>query len=436
MTNLYHILYQEPIYNLDQIQKGHEELALQLVKAGLLRIDAYNKINFARFSVPSKGINRMFSIRELYDKDLLLRTKKIIREYLKSQFSSSELVNQVKNHISFMRNELTRYQYIDEELELKIARIIVQSAHPSIIHLILLEKVEVFVSYAHNIGDMLDTYSWQTAGSNNGMQSIEGNNAAIFVSAGGDPFGKTENLYYGDGKPALARMIVIAAQEIGHYSDFLRDEKGRKVSRFSMNFDGYGARDPVKTYRLQDIQHVKTLIHTITRESFLFKSLYNYEGALKFFRQNRKGDLIILITSLKILFQKLFVKLFLGRKYKILFEQFSRYDYLALKIVEMLEDMEFNLTPQADVYRNPDKRIEEAIQCAEALARVPQQTMKWGEKVTRYVYPNLFKFYYKTVIPYNIKVLETFTNTRFTFNTTRLKVPFYKKIFYFFSKKK
>jgi hypothetical protein len=36
---------------------------------------------------------------------------------------------------------------------------------------------------------------------------------------------------YGDGFPAIARMQIIAAQEIGHYADIMRDDYGRQIDR-------------------------------------------------------------------------------------------------------------------------------------------------------------------------------------------------------------
>ncbi len=47
------------------------------------------------------------------------------------------------------------------------------------------------------------------------------------------------------------------------------------------------------------------------------------------------------------------------------------------------------LTPEA----------EEAIACVEALARVPQQVMKWGYLTTKSTMHDLYKIYYGEVIP-------------------------------------
>ncbi len=64
-----------------------------------------------------------------------------------------------------------------------------------------------------------------------------------------------------------------------------------------------------------------------------------------------------------------------------------------------LSDMAFNLAPDADAYRNPDPEVEEAIACIEALARVPQQVVKWGHAPVQLGWPSLYAAYYGTVVP-------------------------------------
>jgi hypothetical protein len=64
-----------------------------------------------------------------------------------------------------------------------------------------------------------------------------------------------------------------------------------------------------------------------------------------------------------------------------------------------LADMEFNLAPDADAYRNPDPLVEEAIACIEAVARVPQQEHKWGVAAVAFSWPGLSQFYAGTVLP-------------------------------------
>ena len=62
-------------------------------------------------------------------------------------------------------------------------------------------------------------------------------------------------------------------------------------------------------------------------------------------------------------------------------------------------DMLFNLTPVAEVYRRKDPNEEEAIVCIEAVARVPQQVVKWGHEAVRASTPALYALYYGEIVP-------------------------------------
>ena len=78
-----------------------------------------------------------------------------------------------------------------------------------------------------------------------------------------------------------------------------------------------------------------------------------------------------------------------------LLTRFRTLPYLRLgaAIDAYLADMAFNLAPEADVYRDPDPLVEEAIAVIEAVARVPQQEHKWGARAVAVAWPGLSAFY-------------------------------------------
>ena len=86
---------------------------------------------------------------------------------------------------------------------------------------------------------------------------------------------------------------------------------------------------------------------------------------------------------------------------------------MGIMIKAMILDMQSNLSPVADVYKRNDPEAEEAIACVEALARVPQQVMKWGYLTTKATMHDLYKIYYGEVIPSLIKNYELHTNTKY-----------------------
>lgn len=415
-TNYYHILSFIPGLEREEMTRGHEKLAQQLVASGKLRIDAYDKINFARLLVPEFNISMMFSEREIFDQNLLPQTKKIIARAFGKQVSGASLEVKINHHIKLMRDELAKYGKIAYEEEMRLARLLVQSTHPVVMMLILLEGNEVYVSYSHNIGDVLDIATWVTSGTNSGMQSTDGKDAAIFISCGGNPLGESreEKSIYGDGWPAIARLIVIGAQEFAHYSDIMRDKYGRQISRYSANFSATKANKDVAIARLNDIKNVYTLKKIFSEKGFI--KFLDSDRFVKVFSDNK-------INGFSLFWQKfkrfIFGKIFLLRvaSFKLEFlSLFFQEKHPAIMLNAMFEDMLFNLAPKADVYRNENKEIEEAIACVEALARVPQQVCKWGRSTTKILMSELYKIYYNRVIPGCIDAYENISGNKYDFD--------------------
>ena len=106
-------------------------------------------------------------------------------------------------------------------------------------------------------------------------------------------------------------------------------------------------------------------------------------------------------------------------------------DYTGIRLEALFSDMAFNLEPVADVYSNPDKNIEIAIACIEALARVPQQANKWGHRATLFFWRNLYKFYYYKLVnsscknnhSKNFKKLQHFLSDKFHSFASSISIP-------------
>lgn len=430
--NLYHVFYQMPALEKEQMYAELEELAQSFVKSGLLRIEAEPKQNFVRFSLPTRGVHLVFSKRELYEKDLYNRTYKKLHRALTDSGIKSNIESQVNAEIQKLKDRLQKYVYVEDDLEVKIARILVQSTHPVTILMIMLEQVEVYVSYGHNIGEVMDIVSWSQAGTNSGMQSTDGNNVAVFVSCGGDPLlldevasddgsGKKEDSTdknHGDGKPALARMMAIAGQEIGHYSDIKRDNLGRQISRYSANFRGNKADEQVNLFRNTDMTNIGIYWDMLVKYGISY--LMDIEKKIQFYRLSPSKVFSYYPTLLWMKIYRLIFILRVGRLNFWPLDDTKNKDYLAISLQALFADMLFNLEPEADVYKSPDKATEEAIACIEALARVPQQVNKWGHKTTSFLWRNLYKFYYHKVIPGCIAEYEKISGNKFSLYSENL----------------
>jgi hypothetical protein len=431
MNNLYHVYYKMPALRREDMYVGLENLTKKFVESGLLRIDAEPMQNFVRFSIPTRNLHIVFSKRELYEEHLIEGTYNQIRNALIEDGATKNLKQRVEIEVDKLKNQLKKHLEVSQTLEMELARILIQSAHPVVFLLIMQEKVQVFLSYGDNIGEVMDIVSWQRAGSNSGMQSTDGKNVVVFVSCGGDPLALVpiineeqegniaKNMTYGDGEPALARMMGIAGQELGHYSDIKRDQFSRQYGRYSANFSGTKANPIVNNARLTDLKNIN-YYYQLLQERGLQK-LIDIEKNLQIFDGQSYKDIFYYI---KFLWMKTYRMIFSYRAKKIKFQPLKMLEknrYLGVSINEIFGDMAFNLAPVADVYKNSNPNIEIAIACIEALARVPQQANKWGHNTTLFFWRNLYKFYYNKVIPGCIKDYETISGKKFTLYPSKLR---------------
>jgi hypothetical protein len=433
MENVYHILYNKPALEKWQIPDELEEIAQSIVQSGRFRIDAEEKVNFVRFSHPALNVNIVFSYRELCDENLIPRTRGIMTNALSVKYRGKRLADKVESEIERLRHDVTKIIEVDPKTEIKLARAIVQATHPVVMLLLLIENTELFISYSHTVGDMLDIQSWQQVGTSSGLQSTGYEESAVFVSCGGNPFVPEKNKeYFGDGFNALARMLVIGGQELGHYSDIIRDRYGNKISRHSANIYGSRAKEHVRLARQADIKHAD-LIKT-NLDVLHLHDLAQYENHIKFFKKHKRHGLIKLNTMRKAnnLTRKLFKKF---KKFNMGFLTKIHRDndgHVGVHIEMMVSDMRYNLAPQADAYKDPNPNVEEATACIEALARVPQQVNKWGHLITKSMMPHLYDIYYNEVIPACINSYEEFTGKSYDIKIIEKNIfrKFWERVFY------
>lgn len=426
MRNLQHIIDRMPALEREGRYEEYEKLSQDLYNSGLLRVDTGHNSNFARWVDATRNVSIMISKEELSDK-LIEKTK----EKLRKKYKNEGRINQI---IDNCNKQIEKLQPVSDEIRIKLCRLLTQSTRAIVIHWILLENVEIFVSYANDIGDMMDINTWKHAGKNSGMQSTDGREVAVFVSCGGNPFGTTdpELKIYGDGWPALARLQIIAGQELGHYADIRRDKLGRQIGRHSANFACTRPTPHVKEARHKDIARCKQ-IRTYLMENGMDR-LIHYNSSLRFYHKNK-------VTGIRTWFSKL-MGLYYRRKLCSISEndgyffikKFKREQYMGLMIEAMIEDMLANLTPNADVYKRDDKDAEEAIACAEALARVPQQAVKWGYITTSTMMAGLYEVYYEEVIPNLIEVYENVTGKKYKPNYNKIPLSFKTKVKRFMAK--
>ncbi len=423
-SNLYHHLAFLPATEAWEIPRGLEALAQALVASGKLRINADHERNFVRYGTSDADLT--FSARELTEAGLAPATRARVARLVAPALGEQGVAD-VWAHL---KNELKKARGLAFDKELKVARVLVQSAHPAVIQLLIASGTEVFVSYSHNVSDLVALEHWQDHGQNSGMQAVENPRATkVYVSAGGDPFFEGEaKTYVTDGFPALARMVVIAGQELGHFADLRRDGNGAVIGRYSTDAHHSQLRaDSVAAAgRLKDIENCKVLSATYAKAGLSL--LRRAETGLAFYHKRLR-------YSPPWFFYQLFrfgawMRFVHSCKKRNLQHSFSSLPYLRLgeAVSQYLEDMAFNLAPDAEVYRNPDPLVEEAIAVIEAVARVPQQVNKWKHRTVMQAWPNLYPFYYGVVITSVEKTVKNHLPEQIAPLSQRLKISFRRRI--------
>ena len=424
MSSIYHIIDKIPIFESEGMVFEYEDIAQELFKSGLVRVDTVNKCNFVRLVDYTKNVSLMISKAQLAE-PLLEQTKnRLLRIYHDPK--------KVDSMISYCYEQMQKNIDVEPEIILKLCRIVAQSTHPIVLKWVLLEQVEIFISYSDNIGDLMDIQTWKHSGSNSGMQSTDGKSVAIYTSCAGNPFTETDPKIriYGDGWPAVARMQIVIAQELGHYADIKRNDQGHQIGRHAADFACTRPTPKVQNGRMSDIAKCNDTLQMLRQNGI--DSLINHETSLKFYRKNKLFNMALIyhIFASWIIKYKLF---FAMRKIPFV-TKFAQEQYPGLMMKAMIEDMKFNLSPVADVYKRDDTNAELAIACVEALARVPQQAVKWGHITTSYFMENLYKIYYQEVIPDLIRVYQLITNNSYRPNLKRLPYNFTSKIKQIFTK--
>jgi hypothetical protein len=392
--NIYHILAMRPKLHAHELPIILEGFAQQLVQSGRLYINADTMRNFVHFTTANGTVS--LSARELNDPDKMEDTAAMVARSVPKGLGAVA----VNVRLDQLQNELKKARGIDAAVEIRVARLIVQAAHPAVIASLLHENTQVFVSFSHNVGDLMAVHFWQDRGTASGLQATDEQGAQVYVSCGGNPFfaGEDDEKYYAtDGFDSLARMLVIAGQELGHFADIRRSKAQGFAGRHSADMGARLAPSAIcKTGRDADMQHVKRLQQAF--ENAAAAKLLRAEAAVAFYDERLKFSLVWCMRQA----MRFWHYVQFRAKFPSLLPPYHR-THPPLRMgafyAQMLADMDFNLSPDADAYRRDDPVEEEAIACIEALARVPQQANKWGHSATKTCWPKLYTLYYGQVIP-------------------------------------
>lgn len=428
LTNHYNIYTKKPLIEDGELPVGLENLAKEIFDKGLLRISTSSEYNFTLFPVRNGESFLSFSRREVSDAKLSKRTRGIIKQNLLPSERSNE-TKSINQKLSLIRKDIDKYLPIPEEHELKIARIVVQSAEPVIIANLIKENIYFFISFTGNISDLLSVSNWEGARFSQGLQTNSITEASIFASCGGHPFfDADESNNPVDGQNAIDRLSVILAQEIGHYADIIKDKQGRNVDRFSCDLGVSRPKDRVEKARQKDLLNIENILQRLN--DLGLSKLYDLERLLKIQARYRKNSISYMFLALRVsLSQMSYVNKCRAEKLDFIVGLSKNNPEIGRVSKILCGDMKFNLNPDSQAYRNSNKNAEKAMFCAEALARIPQQKVKWGDDVINLFAPNMYKIYYKALMKEEYSYYKILTGKKFSIDLGRQEIPIWKRLF-------
>lgn len=404
MSNAYDVLYKNP--RLHRRLKGpQEKLARAIVASGRLRLDADNESNFTRLLSPGDRINLTFTLREITEPRLAGAALARITAALQPLHSPEEAAKRAATYMEKIKTDIKKRAPVAAKTELMVARAIVSCNALPVIQLIHLEGAELYVSFGQSVSDVLDVATWQDVGESNGLQAFGKGQNAVYVSCGGHPFLEDdERSYTSDGLPALSRMLVIAAQETGHNGDMIRDRSGNWVGRHSALDWGRAPSPKAGAGRKADLSRTQAM-HRTCRNMGL-NLICEWERHLLFYRQNKLHNLRSFTAWFKSRLGWFIFTLLLRLRGMRRLCHLGRDPYPATHLRKCLQDMAFNLAPDHEAYHRADPQAHEAMLCMEAVARVPQQAVKWGASATSLCMANLYRLYYHEIVPGCAKAVQ------------------------------
>ncbi|MDX2074101.1 MAG: DUF2748 family protein [Alphaproteobacteria bacterium] len=395
--SLYDVTYKR--YRLEKKLKPAEEaLAKALVASGKMRLDGDDEANFVRLLLPQERVNFTFTLRELNDANLRKESQKRLLDALLLRHDETIARERLIEYMHKVDGDMKKRHPVSAKTELMMARAFVLCNALPVIHLIHKEGAEIYISFGHSVGDMMDIARWQEVGRNSGMQAVGGGENAIYVSCGGDPFLEPgEYRHAGDGTAALARFMIIAAQETGHNGDMIRNSQGQWVGRYSATNWDKAPSAKSGPARRADIHKTQATYDYCLR--YGVRRIARWEENLQFFREKklknmRRFGAWLLARAAWQVFKLLLKKGGHGALCKL-----QKSPYPCVQLRAFFLDMLANLTPVADVYKRGTTQEQEAIACIEATARVPQQVIKWGHTAVRHCTPGLYALYYGEIVP-------------------------------------
>jgi len=386
-----------------KLPPDQEALAQAIIASGKMRLDADTESNFVRLLLPEERVNITITHREFTK--LRNAVEDRLMALLLKRHDPAKAKEKLGIYMEKVKQDFVKKHPVTPLTETMMARALVLCNALPVIALIHKEGAEIYVSFGQSVGEVMDVARWEQVGANSGLQAVGGGENAVYVSCGGHPFlTKDEYRHSGDGPAALARFMIIAAQETGHNGDMIRGANGKWVGRYSAINWQEAPSPKAGAGRLADIAQTERVWQVCRNQGL--NRIAQWERNLQFYRKIKvKSWRRTLAWAGSKIGWEVF-KILVKKRGNIVLPKLQRDSYPCMLLQVFFPDQLANLAPEADVYRRKNPKEEEAIAVIEAVARVPQQVVKWGHQAVKATEPMLYDFYYKEIVPACIKAMR------------------------------
>jgi hypothetical protein len=358
-----------------------------------MRIHAGQDHNYARILLPEILLNQSISLREFNTPALTETFVKRLHTILQTKHEASPIDGLVTRYMDQAKELLATCSPPPEADEIMAARALVLSNALPVIELLHLEGAEIFISYDATTHETTD---WRKYTTGQSAPSIGSLLAAIHIHCGGHPFTVTTPRNQHPNH-FLASFMITAARETGHYADMLRDNSGAWTGRHSTTDWIQSPSEQASKSRMRDIRNSEYYHYSLSHIGLM--RIMEWERHLQFYRNQKTGSstrLLVWMGSKLAWYGLRFVMTQRGMR---ALTTLPASPYPAIQIGQFFEDMRYNLAPQAPHHQGSNADETDALACMEALARVPQQVIKWGHEAVYCISPYLYSMYYSDVVP-------------------------------------
>ena len=129
------------------LNKAQERLAQAIVASGRMRLDADNESNFVRLLLSGEQINMTFTQREIADVKLYEKSYERLLLASLQRYDTPKARTLTKQSLDRVKEDFKKRHPVSAKTEMMMARALVCCYAYRVIHLLHLDKADIYISF-------------------------------------------------------------------------------------------------------------------------------------------------------------------------------------------------------------------------------------------------------------------------------------------------